>query len=557
MSRPRPLQACRFVLFAGLALAAVLVSAGSAVAQPVVPDPAAVRFQGCMNPSAVAQVAAGPQAAVPDTQPYYDPEAFMEQAWSCTLDFAELELVPFSQGLLGVIAIIMFVWYGIQQMTGRGFNLAGLLNHVLLLGFAVMVLQNYSTPQIALFPTDTGFVRVIGSQAISWSQDIHADVEEAFERTYAEAKAALDATARQVELQSAEDAADPESSPEEPPVGAGWFSGWFDGWFKGAFSSWFDGIINWVRAQVLKGFVGTIFVIVSVFLWLLRWYLEAQYMWGYFILMALSVVGPVLVPALLIPQIDWLFWNWVRGLFTACLYILTASAIYAISMVLLTSPLMHVVHLASEQALIGDALVGLGVTLVSLLTLFFMYLPILLLVIIMSTQAGALSAVLLSGSGPTSMAMARQVISRGAAGIAAVTAGSSVVGAQRGAKALRFLGAGTLASATMWTGSKVAAGAAGVAAAGAAAAGTAEAGRAATLAAGEAAKLAPRAAPAPAPGIVSPLAVAGAYANVAAAGARAGHQAGVLMGPPQQALAPWARAANSAHLAASLRWRGK
>ena len=67
--------------------------------------------------------------------------------------------------------------------------------------------------------------------------------------------------------------------------------------------------------QSLSKFIVSVIIVVmqrfiGLVLWVIRWILVGQYMWGWFMLSLLSLVGPLFVPAIVISQVDWLFWNW-------------------------------------------------------------------------------------------------------------------------------------------------------------------------------------------------------------------------------------------------------
>ena len=67
----------------------------------------------------------------------------------------------------------------------------------------------------------------------------------------------------------------------------------------------------------------------------------AQYVWGFFTLTVLTVLGPLFVPFMMIPQLDFLFWGWFKGLINGVVYMLTSAAMYAVATMVLIAPLQR------------------------------------------------------------------------------------------------------------------------------------------------------------------------------------------------------------------------
>ena len=252
----------------------------------------------------------------------------------------------------------------------------------MLIGFGLIVLDNYHDPshdRHDLFPADQGFVEVIAEQVIDWSQDLYRTTEIEFDRAFAQSRAILDSGADTAEFaldndpDDAEDAASRlrASVAEFDRQGAG-----EDGY--GSFSEF-----------VLSVIVSTMHRVIGLVLWVIRWVLVGQYMWGWFMLSLLSLVGPLFVPAIVISQVDWLFWNWLRGLFAACIYMLSAATPYAVSMILLLTPLTRINNAFSS---LDDPSGGFGSAMLWLGVGFLEYIPIFFLVSYMSLQAGTISS---------------------------------------------------------------------------------------------------------------------------------------------------------------------
>ena len=80
----------------------------------------------------------------------------------------------------------------VQHMFGRGFNLSSLLNYFMLIGFALIILDNYYRPTHNFFPPEYGFVQVVARQVTTWSQEIYRTTEVEFDAAFATSRRILD-----------------------------------------------------------------------------------------------------------------------------------------------------------------------------------------------------------------------------------------------------------------------------------------------------------------------------------------------------------------------------
>ena len=333
-------------LLAVVSSAAVFAPDVSAQAPPFSTNPGGDSFSAfgqCFNEAAARAIAdQGHTPGAPadgSGSAFLDPESFLQQSWTCSLDFANTVFVPVSKRVLWSLAILMLVWTGVQHMFGRGFNLSSLLNYFMLIGFALIILDNYYRPTHNFFPPEYGFVQVVARQVTTWSQEIYRTTEVEFDAAFATSRRILDTGADNAQFLAdndpdvAEDvAARPSNADLIDQINAG-----FDDPATGSdgpFQSLSKFIVS-VIIVVMQRFIGLV-------LWVIRWILVGQYMWGWFMLSLLSLVGPLFVPAIVISQVDWLFWNWFRGLLSACVYMLSAAALYAVSMILLLTPLRFI-----------------------------------------------------------------------------------------------------------------------------------------------------------------------------------------------------------------------
>ena len=433
-----------------------VVALSAVVILAVVASPAAVRaqstfdtnpgnhsfsaFGACFNDAAATAI--GAQGAQPNAPPdgssiaILNPETFLEASWVCSLEYADRVFVPGAKRLLYSLALLMLIWYGVQHMLGRGLNMASLLNYFMLIGFALIILDNYHTPTHNFFPPNSGFVQVIARQVVGWSQDIYQATERDFDAAFARTRRILDegAAGARFQAENSPDAAEDAASRGSPVSLADRFNTPLDEPPAFGLAIFFDldGMREKLSAFLVTALAVTMQRVVGFVLWIIRWILVAQYMWGFFMLSLLSLIGPLFVPTIVISQIDWLFWNWLRGLFAACIYMLSSAALYAVSMILLITPLARINNVAHT---FEDPEAGIGAALIWLVIGFLEYIPIFFLVAYMSLQAGTVASGLMSGSGPSSLSMAASALKRGVSytiGAAPVIASGMV---QRGARA--------------------------------------------------------------------------------------------------------------------------
>ena len=130
----------------------------------------------------------------------------------------------------------------------------------------------------------------------------------------------------------------------------------------------------------------------SFVLWLVNWMIYAQYVWGYFTLIVLTVLGPVFIPFMMVAQLGFLFWGWFKALINGFVYMLTASAMYASVAMLLVAPLQRI----AEAPLPGDPGSILGVRDL-FMRLWVEYLPMVIMSLFAALKVNAVSGMIVAG----------------------------------------------------------------------------------------------------------------------------------------------------------------
>ena len=158
-----------------------------------------------------------------------------------------------------------------------------------------------------------------------------------------------------------------------------------------------------------------------------------SYVWGYFSLVIVTLVGPLLVPWGLLPQTQFLFWGWVRSIIAATFQMMIGGAVFVVSGTLLLTPLRRYTNslkemLAESQDLAVSTVLSQGFSMV------LEFLPLALIAILGAFKGGEITGMILSGGGVPSSGLGDRT--RGAG-----QAKSAAMGAARGVRSVASAGA--------------------------------------------------------------------------------------------------------------------
>ena len=131
-------------------------------------------------------------------------------------------------------------------------------------------------------------------------------------------------------------------------------------------------------------------------LWVIYWVLTAQFLWGFVVIAVLSLVGPIFIPFLLVPQLDWLGWGWFKGLVNGAVHMMISAGTFVVAAILLSMPLARLAEMPVPVAWTGGfaGLIDFG----AILSLG--YMPVIMLAGSASMQVGAMTQAIVSGSAP-------------------------------------------------------------------------------------------------------------------------------------------------------------
>ena len=133
-----------------------------------------------------------------------------------------------------------------------------------------------------------------------------------------------------------------------------------------------------------------------------------SYLWGYFSLLVAIILGPLLIPWVLIPQLQFLAWGWFRTLLGAGVHMMVAGACFAVVAQILMIPIIRfstLVTLANSQPVVEAISVhplGLlagtaGVALSAGLAAITESLPLILVAYLGAFKIGEITAMIMNG----------------------------------------------------------------------------------------------------------------------------------------------------------------
>lgn len=367
-----------------------------------------------------------------DVRAYLDADVPLNAVWECSGQAAQTTLVPIGLNLLGAFALIIIVWTGLNFMFTGSFDVGQMLSTLLLIGFAFALLQNYyfATPVATPWGPSSGFPALVGQQAVQLTERLIGNGTEDFTNAYIAADNTL--SQRQTDGFAAlvgdpenlyrEDLEDPDA-PDASRLNA----------YDRFITSFMRRILAWSFSMLGK-----------VFLWIIGWVIYAQYLWGFFALALLTLVGPLFIPFVVLSQLDFLFWGWCKALLQSAIYMITAGVLYVVSAAILVAPIQRLTTMPypSEAG-------GLLATLEYMARLYFEFVPLVIMSVFAAFKVGTFSSGLMTGGTPPASGLGRAMesASRGLRDYAPGLAGWGQQGGQRGPAAGALLQARAAAGA--------------------------------------------------------------------------------------------------------------
>ena len=352
----------------------VIVSAQT----PPPPDPDVAAFQGCMR-TEVNRVR-GEDSNEPGPVILLDPASILKQGLECAHRFADAFIVEgFARPLLNGITIIMVVWTGVMMMFSGRFDFAQLLSFILLLGFAHMLMDGFETD--GNWWGDRSFPQLIYEQGEFVAGGILESSRAEFFNTVAQFWNSIWSVPRA--LFDMVMNTDGENS----------------GFVARFIQPYVSVLTNYMGTYVNIMMSILMFALISLPVILLY----CSYLWAYVGLMVAVIIGPIFIPFVLVPQLDWLFWSWIKSLFKLTIHMMIGAVIFSISVQLALLPIRRATAaLESPGALTAEGTLDIGGMFATALGPLFSivsYLAIVILLWIASTKTAEMASMVTEGGG--------------------------------------------------------------------------------------------------------------------------------------------------------------
>ena len=381
-----------FLPFFSVAVGAQVTDLG--VCMRTSPETAAFRPGGDFDP-------AGP----PRGGAFTPGNSFVSAAVQCAESFAATNLVPIGLNLWAGLAVIITIWTGVQIMFSGSFGIGEIVSLVLLLGFPFAVLTFYNTNvgtpwgDMTFSDMVSGMGQVVGARLVFGTF-------EAFQAVVYDAVTSIwsSETFKGALAQTEEQTGDAAEAPGLLATLKGLFTAAAEGVYTLLFG-WIMGLIEAIARSLVLLLLILLFVVLLVLPVIVAY---CSYLWGYFSLLVAIILGPLLIPWVLIPQLQFLAWGWFRTLLGAGVHMMVAGACFAVVAQILMIPIIRfstLVTLANSQPVVEAISVhplGLlagtaGVALSAGLAAITESLPLILVAYLGAFKIGEITAMIMNG----------------------------------------------------------------------------------------------------------------------------------------------------------------
>ncbi len=347
------------------------------------------------------------------------PRNSIRNAQLCAAAYAADFLLPtYGTPLYRALALIVIVWTGVTFMFNRSFDMGELISLIFLIGFVSLLLQSYSL-SFDVFGAESfpGFVSSLGIAVSNlFVPNVWADVVGAW-------NSALNVwQSESVNQEAIRNACGPHPvggtlavSPEVIAQRAELCA------VKQAQDSF---LLVFIIFFVLAVVLGAIPLLVAFF----------SYLWGYFSLVVITLMGPLLIPFGLLPQTSFLMWGWIRSIVAATVQMMIGGAVFLITATLLLTPLRR--YTMALRDILGDSgALSAGEAFGRGAAMALEFLPIAVIAMLGAFKASELTAMIMSGGAPPASGLGQRARDFGSARSAAGSVAGGVAGAARGAAA--------------------------------------------------------------------------------------------------------------------------
>ena len=125
--------------------------------------------------------------------------------------------------------------------------------------------------------------------------------------------------------------------------------------------------------------------------------LYCQYLWGLVTMLVAILLGPIFVPFLLIPQLSFLFWGWIKSLFGGMIHSIVAAGLFVLVANLMLLPIQSFVSYLATAPQELNLFKDIGTGLASM----FLYVPIVILAYLVAFRVSEITGMVLGGGVPS------------------------------------------------------------------------------------------------------------------------------------------------------------
>ena len=426
------------VLLPGLVL--FLVNSAPVEAQIVDPPPVsaadAADFGACLARDAPAPGDPDHPDEPPGIGGFQSPMTFVRNALVCAEAYgANVIALNYGWPLFRALSLIIVVWTGVTMMLAGRFDFNEALSLIFLILFLFMILFSYLDPAGALIGRpiwgDVSFPLFIASFGRSVADPLVEGVWATISNEWTRGLFVFQTESALAEaVQEQEQAAAAGLGRDCPAVGG-----------CGAATPEVSGA-GFFFTIVFIGFFGIAIVLGAIPLMVAYF----SYVWGYFSLIVIVLIGPLLIPWGLLPQTQFLFWGWVRSIIAATFQMMIGGAIFVVSGTLLLTPLRRYTASLTEMMAESQDL-SIGTVLSQGFSMLLEFLPLAMIAMLGAFKGGEITGMILSGGGVPSSGLGDRARGAGQAKAAAGGVARGVGSVARGGAALATGGASAAAGA--------------------------------------------------------------------------------------------------------------
>lgn len=307
--------------------------------------------------------------------------------------------------LWGSIGLIMVVIQGLRMASaGQQASIWDVIKFLLWIGFPLLLLESFYTPY-ALFGNQTFLQVVVGqgqqlAAALNGPGGAFGDVWESITEVFTELWRA--------------------AATSVTSMSGRW----------GIFS----GLIN-LLAAIGATLASTVIVLVTVVILLIAVLIVyAQVVWANVAIGLLSLIGPVFIPFLLVEQLNFLFWSWLKGLLQYSFQVVVAALLLRVIAALSLHPIQGMLSFVERIGGIGavENAEPLTVAFEQIVRQQNTWIPVVLAALLMSFKVAELTQVMMTGMGNMSSgltglaAAAATTVATGGAAMATGAAGAGL-----------------------------------------------------------------------------------------------------------------------------------